>query len=400
MQIRVDQAMRRANALAKKGEGSEAAKIYRSILQTYPNNKRAQQGLAKLTVSPVDQFVARAAYERLALLFRDEEFDEVVREGEKLAVSHPDDFLLQFMLGAAKTALGRPEDAEPHYRWGLELKPDYAGGHYSLGMIHLGKENFDKAIACFEAAARLNPGSADTHYNLGLAFKRMGAPEKAGRSYEAALGVDPKHVNAQYGIGTVLQDLEDLDAAETRYRKVIMLKPDHAEAHNALGLVLHRKGALEDAVAFYQRSLELAPDVAEVYNNLGAALSEAGNAEAAAASFRKAIDLKPDYAEAHNSLGIYQQDFGVPADAVASFDRALAADPDYTIARAHKLFQLAKLCDWEALRAEADYIADLGIEGRGVAPFVMAVLDDDRSATGSGPRTIARRSSGTSTRRR
>ena len=44
----MDQALLKAKSHAKKGEVEEAQKLYQAVLQAFPKNKRAQQGLAAL----------------------------------------------------------------------------------------------------------------------------------------------------------------------------------------------------------------------------------------------------------------------------------------------------------------------------------------------------------------
>jgi TolA-binding protein len=47
--LSVDQALLKAKSHAKKGEVEEAQKLYQTILQAFPKNKRAQQGLAAVS---------------------------------------------------------------------------------------------------------------------------------------------------------------------------------------------------------------------------------------------------------------------------------------------------------------------------------------------------------------
>ena len=46
--LSVDQALLKAKSHVKKGEFEEAQKLYQVVLQAFPKNKRAQQGLAAL----------------------------------------------------------------------------------------------------------------------------------------------------------------------------------------------------------------------------------------------------------------------------------------------------------------------------------------------------------------
>ena len=49
--LSVDQTLSRAKSHAKKGEVEEAHKLYQTVLQAFPNNGRAQQGLAALKIA-------------------------------------------------------------------------------------------------------------------------------------------------------------------------------------------------------------------------------------------------------------------------------------------------------------------------------------------------------------
>ena len=44
----MDRALLKANSYAKKGDVEEAQKLYQAVLQAFPKNKRAQQGLVAL----------------------------------------------------------------------------------------------------------------------------------------------------------------------------------------------------------------------------------------------------------------------------------------------------------------------------------------------------------------
>ena len=48
LNINTENAIHKASKLLKKGELEEAAKIYNNLLEKFPNNLRAQKGLAQL----------------------------------------------------------------------------------------------------------------------------------------------------------------------------------------------------------------------------------------------------------------------------------------------------------------------------------------------------------------
>ena len=48
--LSVDKALLKAKSHTKKGDIEEAKKLYQAVLQAFPTNKRAQQGLAALNI--------------------------------------------------------------------------------------------------------------------------------------------------------------------------------------------------------------------------------------------------------------------------------------------------------------------------------------------------------------
>lgn len=61
----------------------------------------------------------------------------------------------------------------------LRLKPDFAEGHFELGLIRLAENKTEESIAALQKAVSLEPGLAAAHYRLGLAYKRIGDQTRA-----------------------------------------------------------------------------------------------------------------------------------------------------------------------------------------------------------------------------
>jgi tetratricopeptide (TPR) repeat protein len=53
------------------------------------------------------------------------------------------------------------------------------------------KGQAEEAIACFRAAVALNPQYADGHYNLGVVFKKMGNENDALEHFRRAAELNP-----------------------------------------------------------------------------------------------------------------------------------------------------------------------------------------------------------------
>lgn len=147
---------------------------------------------------------------------------------------NPDSWTAHTNLGAALGALGRPQEAIPHYQEALRLRPTSFQAHNNLATVlfHLGRPQ--DAIPHYREALRINPDVAEIHSNLGVALALLG----------------------------------DARAASDHFREVLRLMPNSAEAHNNLGYMLALQGRLAEAVPHYEEALRLNPAHEKARDNL------------------------------------------------------------------------------------------------------------------------------------
>ena len=149
--------------------------------------------------------------------------------------------------------------------------------HNNLGYLCVDRDELDKAISHFEAAARIRSGKRDAHYDVGSAFVQMnladslarkGQSEEAMVHYEEAIKLQPNYADAYYNRGSVFFATGRIDEAITDWEKTLELEPNHPDAHTGLGNALLRKGSLQEAIAHYEKALALAPEDPHSRNNL------------------------------------------------------------------------------------------------------------------------------------
>ena len=318
-----------------------------------------------------------AQFAALTALFRQGRFAEVVEEGERLAIRHPRSGLLFQLLGTAQSRLGRSEAAIASLEKALAIAPDDAEARNNLGILLAGQGRDAEAIACFSRAATLAPRHADVRNNLGILLGRTGRPAEALEAFEQAIRLRPSHAQTHFNLGNLLKDCGRMEDAAQAFRQAIACAPGHSAAYNNLGHLLSGLGRSPEAVGLLSRAVAIKPDFVEAHNNLGVALGQLGRHDEAAAHFRAALRLQPGYAEASYNLGSLLGNLGRPEEAIACFMRALEIRPIYARARAQKLHQLAVICDWDGLAADAAAIPELGITGEAVTPFLMLALEDE-----------------------
>jgi tetratricopeptide (TPR) repeat protein len=267
--LSVDQALLKAKSHAKKGKTAEAQNLYQGILKAFPNNKRAQKGLAALNQSlAAVNGPPQGAINQLLNLYNQGQLAAAVEQAVALTKQYPEAFIVWNILGAANKGLGRADEASEAFKKVTVLNPNYADGFNNLGITLKDQGKLDKAIEAYSKALSFKPDYAEAYNNMGNALKLKGKLEEA--------------------IGA--------------YNKAIAIKPDYADAYNNMGIAFKDQGKLEEAIEVYNKALSLKPDYAEAYNNMGNALNDQSKQEEAIEAYNKALLLKPDYADAYYNM--------------------------------------------------------------------------------------------------
>ena len=153
----------------------------------------------------------------------------------------------------------------------LELKPDYAQAHASLGLLYWRQADRSKALDSFRQAVMSDPDLPEAHYNLGLALAQTGHLQESIHALNEALSVNPSYLEARINLALVLSQNGDPNGAANVYREILKQNPGRAEIHNNLGLVLMQMKDSKAGIAF-KEALRLKPDYAEAHYNLAWAL--------------------------------------------------------------------------------------------------------------------------------
>ncbi|MFO0873633.1 MAG: tetratricopeptide repeat protein [Phycisphaerales bacterium] len=226
---------------------------------------------------------------------------------------HPGDFGVNFRLGFALIAQGKPGEAVGYYRVAVALRP-HAIVCNNLGFALKAAGQIDEAISCYEQAIRLDPKCAPAHMNLGVALKTTGRTDQAIDCYGRAIEADPYFAQAHNNLANVLKAKGDLAGAVEHYEQTAHLDPTLAEPHYNLAMLFADQGREEEAIAQYEEALRLLPTLYQAHNNLGSLLMKRREWDGALAHLRRAVELAPNDAFSHTNLGKALQAQGDHAD--------------------------------------------------------------------------------------
>ncbi|WP_246556391.1 tetratricopeptide repeat protein [Desulfonema magnum] len=151
-------------------------------------------------------------------------------------------------------------------------------------------------------AIQIGPEKACYHNSLGITFQHLGKLDEAISCYENALKIKPNFVEAYSNIGFALQDQGRTAEAITCYQNALKINPNDAVAYNDMGTAFQDLGRVDEAVACYQKALEIRPNYPEAYNNLGNAYKDQSKFDESVSCYKKALELRPDYTKAYSYL--------------------------------------------------------------------------------------------------
>ena len=208
-------------------------------------------------------------------------------------------FVAENLYAGALGAEGDMAGAKAHIEKALELKPDYAGAHYNLGLVLLRERNFEKAREQFTTALQSLPRDPMIWNGLGVANINLGKP----------------------------------DEAISNYRKALELNPLYADAFTDLGAAYLSTGKFAESVEASEKALRYRPDVAESHATLGAALWNLGRSDESIMNNRKAVELNPNLVSARVNLGLALLTKGRFDEAIANVEVALRIDPQNELAQ-------------------------------------------------------------------
>lgn len=190
------------------GDGEAAGQAYRAVLEHEPRNRDARLGLAAVA--------ARAG-----------RWGEAAEHYATLLASHPADTAARAALVAI--AEKDPARAESRLKALLQIEPEAAHLHFSLGNLYAAQSRWPEAQQSWFSAYRLDRGNADHAYNLAVGLDHLSQSRYALDLYREAL-VLARSSPASFQAETVLKRIRALESRPDAERASDGTAPDEAAA--------------------------------------------------------------------------------------------------------------------------------------------------------------------------
>ncbi|MBD3219534.1 MAG: tetratricopeptide repeat protein [candidate division Zixibacteria bacterium] len=197
--------------------------------------------------------------------------------------------------------------AEENCRQAIQINPNCAKAHNTLGNIYSEFRNFDKAIDQFESALNINSSDTMAYRGLARVFEMQNNPQEAESIYKKAISIRPDYPRAYFDLAWFYIKHARMQDARLLTQKILSLNPRGFKDLNNLGALYYYLGKYERANEIWDQSLQVQPNYG-AYSNLGALYFNQSRYEDAAGMYEKALSINDsDYRVWMNLAGAYDR---------------------------------------------------------------------------------------------
>ena len=247
--------------------------------------------------------------------------------------------------------------------------PENAAFHHMRGKCHFMLNEFDKAVADLQTAARLTPQDYDVSYTLALAYLKLNKKPAALEIFNRMIAQLGNRPQLRIVIGRAYRQTGFLEDAIDEFKKAIAIDPKFPRAHYYLGLTyLLKDGAARISDAEAEFKLEVAANPEEFFANyyLGVVSTIQRKWDIAIELLTRATRLQPNNPDPYFYLGQAYQGVQKHHEAIEMFKKSIALNPDlkhndYQVTNVHfRLGQaLLKVGQKDEAQKELKIAADL-----------------------------------------
>jgi tetratricopeptide (TPR) repeat protein len=151
--------------------------------------------------------------------------------------------------------------------------------HLFMGKAHLNLEQYDMALADFQAAAEANSKLTFLHFNLGLTYLKKQDYEHARDEFLKDAAIEPDVVNNYDELGDVYSFLQQDGDAEKNYREALRRDPSLVNPYIGLTKIYQREEKYQQALTAIDKAGKLDPGRTDIHYLRGQVLLRMGRKE-------------------------------------------------------------------------------------------------------------------------
>jgi tetratricopeptide (TPR) repeat protein len=301
---------------------------YEYLIKHYESQSKLKKALRVIDFA-LEQypFSTDLMFEKVRLLFEDEQYNLALDLVETIENLHPNDIETILLKGAILTNLEKFDEAIHCLEAAIdENKDELDELYYSIGLAYQSGGNYDSAIENYKKAIEINLEHEDATYELAYCLDITNQLPESISYYQQFIDNDPYSFNAWYNLGVVYSKLLKWEEAANAYEYATLIKDDFASAHFNMGNSFMNLSRFTDATECYKKTIELEGPTPDVICCLAAAYEKTELYETAITNYKQALKLDPNYHEAYYGIGTCLEVQEKWLEAIHFFKKALAID--------------------------------------------------------------------------
>jgi tetratricopeptide (TPR) repeat protein len=203
-------------------------------------------------------------------------------------------FIIMSNYAASLHDAGRDEESMVYIKKLIEMKPDSAENHNSLGSSLYSMGKIDEAIEEFQLALKYKPYFPQAYYNFGIALQKNSNFEKSAQLLQKAIEQKADYIDAYINLALCLNQMQKFDQSIEVCTKALQLEPQNVFLHGYLAIAFGGAGKIDEAIKEIQYVLTQRPNDSQMYRNLGILLNQKGLKTQAIEAYRKSIQIDPN----------------------------------------------------------------------------------------------------------
>ena len=243
---------------------------------------------------------------------------------------------IEFMEGSSRKLTTKSDKRGEFVQLGLQsggyritATTDKLGSGFADTRIRIGNTS-EVTITLSTVPPGTDPKMAELKkaFDEGVAASRANEFDTAIARFQAAIAVQPTCHECYFNIGYAYLQKKDEKQAEASWQKALEVKPDHAETLNSLATLFNNQKRFDEAAATSAKAAASAPaGNADAIYNQGIILWNGGKIAEAKVKFEEATKADPNNADARFQFGMALLNEGKVPEAVASFEQYLKMAP-------------------------------------------------------------------------
>jgi len=203
-------------------------------------------------------------------------------------------YIIMTNYAAALNDAGRHEEAAKFSRKLIEMRPQTAENHNSLGcsLLNLGRN--DEAIEEFRLALHYKPAFPQAYYNMGIAVSDYNNFEKAVLFFRKAVEYKPDYIDAYIRLAITLNELQRFGETVEVCNQALQIAPQNVILRGYRGMALSGIGRIDDAIEDIKYVVSQRPNDMQMHRNLGILLAKKGLYSQAAQEYRLILQNEPN----------------------------------------------------------------------------------------------------------